>query len=229
MKKVKILALLVMCMLMSLMIVSCSKKNENSSSEESSSIVSKSESSKPEDSSISESSLLSKDNSSEIESTGSETSEVQVTPEEVLDTLPEIETGSDEFKEDFKQNDIDKSYAESAGGTYSVTEMKQLISDTVEKWKSYIDVVYAQALETASSDTEKETIKSEQEKWVSEIDGKIEEISTSAQGGGSQASLDASAKIMSLYRDRAAELCNIVYTNTGSIPSFDDVEAGPQG
>ena len=88
-----------------------------------------------------------------------------------------------------------------------------------------ISTAYEQAQATLKGQ-DLETVTQDQQAWESGLDASLEEI----RSANSEDTLAAAEKIVELYRQRAKEVCQALYTVTGQLPDFPDVGDGePEG
>lgn len=155
------------------------------------------------------------------EEVSSEPEVSEAEPEQGHDTesgeLPVV-NGSDDFIELFNGNDIDSYYLENINLAASVSEMVAVTEKTTRAWETQLNSSYSQLLVAYSSDAESnEKIAEEQSAWASDLPLMLEEIKESVNTGNSMANLEISYRYMLVYRDRCAEILNMLYEKTDGV------------
>ena len=117
--------------------------------------------------------------------------------------LPEITTGDTGFDQKFAQNPLDTQYAAQMENASSTGQMIGVNSQFIELWKTEVDAAYKARLEKAP-ENQKDSIRTQQEEWVSGTGSAMEGFSSGKEGSAGQ--LETSGQILLYYRERAAEL-----------------------
>ena len=158
-----------------------------------------------EPASSTQSSELARSTVSDVSSTASSS------PETDQQVFP-IVTDSKAFDALFKQNPIDTAYISDSGNAYTNVAMVQVAEKYSKLWQSEIDSAYIKLLSLANT-SDKNSLKSEQEKWVNATPAALDKINKDAQAaGGSLAQVNASSRVMDYYRTRAAHIYRELYT-----------------
>lgn len=122
--------------------------------------------------------------------------------------LPEITTGDTGFDQKFAQNPLDTQYAAQMENASSTGQMIGVNSQFIELWKTEVDTAYKALLEKAP-ENQKDSIRTQQEEWVSGTGSAMEGFSSGKEGSAGQ--LETSGQILLYYRERAAELYAQLY------------------
>lgn len=210
MKSKKIASALVAFILFASSLTGCSLFGKGGEGGDSSPLASSSKSSSSADSVVS--SQPSDSSSQPNSSTAASSSSVKPTSSDMDQQVLPIETNDKEFDAYFKKNPLDAAYISDLGNAYSNTAITKLNEDYRKNWNAEIDSAYQKLLEKAS-DSDKETFKAEQLKWVNATPSALKKISKDALAGGGNAppQVEASSKIMEYYRARAAQVYKELY------------------
>lgn len=194
----------------------------SASSETEGSLVS--ESSASESSVSSEGSVSSEASESSIEPESSESDFGTIIDEEEEDSgtgyvvVPGVEIGSDEFKAEFDKNPIDEQYNSDMQLAASPSKVQEIIMVAADSWRNAADTAYGDAV-AVSEDAE--ALKTDQEEWKAQLETAEQSIRDNAADG-----LTGEFEIMLYYRDRTAQLLNIVNDSTGSFVQPDGALRG---
>lgn len=155
--------------------------------------------------------------SSAPESSAPESSEF--VPSEDLIPSEAPSSGAEDFQTAFSQNPIDKQYDDDYAVASSFSMMREACDTAAKSWKNMIDTAFRAALDTLTGD-DRTALQDEQNQWADELDQKVEQLRADA-GDTNDGILESSRQIVLLYRERAMELCKVVYDATGELPAFE--------
>lgn len=120
-------------------------------------------------------------------------------------------TDNEDFNTLFEKNALDADY-QAAVADAPENQMASITAQYAAYWEIEVENAY-----NALADALDSNLDAEKEEWNSDAEVKTQEIYDAAKSeGGSLAVLNAYAEIMNLYKTKAAQLYEQVYTLTGS-------------
>lgn len=131
------------------------------------------------------------------------------------------------FEALFSLNPYDARYDQEYEDASSFSMMRQACDDAASRWLNMVNYAYEKALEILPAD-QAASLREGQEDWLSVLETRVQVIRDNA-GSDTEGILTAAREIVLLYRDRAQELCRVIYEATGALPDFPDFDAGPVG
>ena len=146
------------------------------------------------------------------------------TPAPTPSPEPESSPAAGDFEAAFADNPIDAQLEEDLSFASSNALVQQAYSSAVDRWETLIQTAYAQAEEDLSPEAFS-TLQAEQEAWEQGREASVQSLRTQ----NSDDPLAAARAIAEFYRARGQELCKAIYDATGQLPSFPEIDAGPQG
>ena len=162
---------------------------------------------------------------SSVESEATPTPEPSTpTPAPTPSPEPESSPAAGDFEAAFADNPIDAQLEEDLSFASSNALVQQAYSSAVDRWETLIQTAYAQAEEDLSPEAFS-TLQAEQEAWEQGREASVQSLRTQ----NSDDPLAAARAIAEFYRARGQELCKAIYDATGQLPSFPEIDAGPQG
>lgn len=143
------------------------------------------------------------------------------------DLIPPESGETGDFEALFSQNSIDRQYDADYGAASSASLMLRACDSAARRWKDMADSAYEAALAVLDSDG-RAALREEQEKWRDDVETEIT-ILRETSGEDSEGVLTAARGTVLLYRQRAMDLCRVVYDATGSLPEFPEITGQAQG
>lgn len=136
------------------------------------------------------------------------------------DLIPDgVEEGTEGFEGLFSQNPIDKKYDADYARAMSFSPMLQACDEATASWEKMMDTAFQAALDTLSGQ-ERDSLQEDQDIWERNAAQQTETAESEA-GSDNTAILTAAKEKVLLYRERAKELCQIVYEASGAMPEFE--------
>lgn len=121
-----------------------------------------------------------------------------------------IETGNAAFDQKFAENPIDSAYEQANRSAASTREMVEVANRFAEIWKTETEAAYQKLLEKAGGDKEK--FESEQSEWKKTLEEERQKLEDAAAGGGTMVQIEQYNSLRTLYRARANQLYQALYT-----------------
>lgn len=124
--------------------------------------------------------------------------------------LPNVETGSSDFKTKFMENPIDADFNEDISLAASESEIVSIITAATESWKDAVDSAYQVALDSCATEDASAKVKAAQVAWAETLENNLDSIREKGDDAATTA-----MNLLQVYRQHAAELLEMAFNNNG--------------